>query len=102
MNNKTYEEYAKYVTNNKRQIEMSKQCTCIQCKETFFSEAVILYIYANTTGVCPFCESDLVVPDYFDIHDKQICIEKWNKYITGTHEEQTENTIEHLNKKRKT
>lgn len=99
---KIYEEYSKYVTNNKKQIEMSKQCTCIQCKETFFSEAVILFIYSNSTGVCPFCESDLLIPDCFDIQNKKISIEKWNKYIIGTSEEQIENTSEHINKKRKT
>lgn len=96
-NNKIYEEYAHYVTNNKNQIKMSTSCTCIQCKETFFSESVILFIYSNTTGVCPFCESDLIVPDYFDIHIKKKSIEKWNKFTTESGEKSTE----HTNKKRK-
>lgn len=100
-NNKIYEEYANYVTNNKKYIEMSTTCTCVQCKETFSSKSVALFIYSNTTGVCPFCESDLIIPDCFDISEKKTCIEKWNKYINNTHEESPENNTEHLIKKRK-
>lgn len=96
-NNKIYEEYAHYITNNKNQIKMSTSCTCIQCKETFFSESVILFIYSNTTGVCPFCESDLIIPDCFNIQDKKRSIEKWNKFITDTFDDSTESS----NKKRK-
>jgi hypothetical protein len=101
-----YHEYSNFVTNNKKQIELSKSCVCLQCKETFLSTQIILYIYSNSTGICPYCQSDLIVPDYFEIDDKQNKINKWHKCIVDDSVNISENiefyNDNHINKKRKT
>ena len=101
-----YNEYSNFVTNNKKQIKLSKTCTCVKCKKTFLSEQVIMYIYSNSTGTCPYCTSDLIIPDCFEIKDKNDKINKWNKYVEDIVEISydtidSSNSADHINKKRK-
>lgn len=81
-----YSEYSNFVTNNKKEIQLSNTCTCIKCKKIFLANKITLYLYSNTTGVCPFCQSDLIIPDVFKIHDKHDKINKWHKYISNIRE----------------
>lgn len=102
--NDIYDEYSNFVTNNKKYIKLSKTCTCVKCKKTFLSEQVISYVYSNSTGTCPYCTSDLIIPDCFRIKNNKI--EKWNKYVKDIIEisyntEDVSNCTDHPNKKRK-
>jgi len=97
--NSVYNKYSKYVTNNKKQIQLSKTCTCIECAKTFPSTAVKTFVYANSTGICPLCESDLLIPDFFVISDKLNFIKKIHDYIIDN-SDFSDN--EHKQKKKKT
>jgi len=98
MQNDIYYEYSNFVVNNKKKIMQSETCTCIECNKTYASESVVKFIYANTTGVCPYCESDLVVPSYFCADSDKL--KKWNYFLN--YNQTSSDNITHINKKRRT
>ena len=92
--NNIYEEYHNYMINNKKQIQKSETCTCIECNLTFLSIFVTKFVYSGSTGLCPYCESDLIIPSYFCVENDKL--KKWNSFIN-----KSENTCENKNKKRR-
>lgn len=78
-----YHEYSNFVTNNKKYIQHSDFCICIQCKTKYKANLIDTFVYANTTAICKFCQSDLVIPNalYKPTTEE---IEKWSEYINQT------------------
>lgn len=56
--------YLHLVTKNKEYISKSKYCACIYCQKHFDAKKVTRYTqYPSTSGLCPYCSIDTVVPD---------------------------------------
>lgn len=90
-----YHEYANFVTNNKKYVQQSDLCVCIQCKTKYKANLISNFVYAYTTATCKFCQSDLIIPDilYKPTNEE---VSKWHNYIN-----EIDNVEELPTKKRK-
>jgi len=65
LNTTSYDYHIKtHTRNNIMNVKRSVNCTCLYCMKTFPAKEVVKYNY-NITAVCPYCDVDAILPDYF-------------------------------------
>jgi NAD-dependent SIR2 family protein deacetylase len=47
-------------------VQKSKTCGCFYCQKTFSSESILKWVDKGLTALCPYCETDAVVPNISD------------------------------------
>lgn len=58
-----YDAAHKHCIRHRREVNQSTLCGCFYCLEIFPAEEIVWGVYEATTGACPECGIDSVIPD---------------------------------------